>query len=69
VAEGRKYKELLQLYSKATGMEINIHESTIIFNNIEEVFRDFFPYKVLEVQDGSKYLGLTIKPNDYGMGD
>lgn len=34
--EEKKFKEILDLYSKATGMEVDIDKSSILFNGLEE---------------------------------
>jgi hypothetical protein len=36
VVEPKKYKEIIVLYCKATGMEVNGHKSSILFNGLEE---------------------------------
>jgi hypothetical protein len=34
--EAQKYKEILDIYCKAIGMEINILKSSILFNEVKE---------------------------------
>jgi hypothetical protein len=35
--EAEKYREMLDLYCNATGMEVNINKSNIIFNNVANI--------------------------------
>jgi hypothetical protein len=65
-AEGRKLQEILQLYCKATSMEINFMKSVIFLNALgdenEQLLKYLFPFRNLKLQDGLKYLGFTLKP-------
>jgi hypothetical protein len=36
VREGGKYKDIIDLYSKASRMEVNVHKSFIVFNGLDE---------------------------------
>jgi hypothetical protein len=73
VEKGRKMHEILQLYCKATGMEVNYLNSAIYFNELgdmdEKQLKVLFPFKNVLFQDGLKYLGFNIKPNGYGKND
>jgi hypothetical protein len=43
VSEAKKFKEILDLYCKAIGMEVNAHKSSILFNGLQEnLDRHFF---------------------------
>jgi hypothetical protein len=71
--DATKLKEILELYCIAISMTINMKTSSICFNGMEEnhIKRvlQFFPYNVYGIQDGLKFLGFFIKPNDYGIND
>jgi len=66
-------KDILNLFSKATGMEFNIRKSTISSNllNDREINRlkDFFPFESKPIEDGLKYLGFYLKPSNYKKSD
>ena len=65
----RDSKEILDLFSKATGMEINVGKSSLstrLLDNIERLaIFGLFPYKLEEFDAGLKYLGFFLKPNSY----
>jgi len=62
-------KSILDLFSKATGMEYNIRKSTISHNLLsdEEInrFKDLFPFESKSIDEGLKYLGFNLKPTNY----
>ena len=61
--------DILKLFSKATGMEINIGKSTLSTHLLsdEEMqeYSDFFPYRMGSLDGGMKYLGFYLKHNEY----
>ena len=65
--------ELLTLFCKATGMQINFQKSTITTLNLEEevlrTFLELFPFQHFSLDDGIKYLGFRLKPNCYKKED
>lgn len=64
---------ILDLFSKATGMEVNVVKSSITYQFLrEEERREFeriFPYNSVGLADGLTYLGFHLKPNDYRKQD
>ena len=72
----RRYIECLErginLFKTATGMLIKIQKSTLTPYLLRElevriltIFSQFFPAPVSDLQDGLKYLGFHLNPNDY----
>lgn len=65
--------ELLKLFSVATGMEINGDKSTISFSNCTrqetQLALQNFPYQILALKDGLKYLVFRIKADGYKIAD
>ena len=63
----------LLLFKQATGMEINEQKSSITFSSMEyeEIiyFLERLPFQVLDIEEGIKYLGFLLKPNDYRKTD
>ena len=61
--------EILDLFSKATGIEINAVKSTLTSHLLsdEELLKisRFFPYRLAELDGGLKHLGFVLKPNSY----
>ncbi len=53
-------REILYLFSKATGMEINVNKSTLCTHRLSEEeiidFRGSFPFLVIDIEAGLKYL-------------
>jgi len=48
--EAEKYKEMMDLYCNATGMEVNINKSNIIFNNVADIVsRNILPMACKEI--------------------
>ena len=71
--ESRVLQEILDLFSKATGMEINIGKSTLTTHllrpeEVAELLR-FFPYNTAGLEEGIKYLGFSLKANMYRKQD
>lgn len=64
---------ILNLFYRATGMQINERKSSLSCHMLleEEIipYRQLFPYELKEVDDGLKYLGFNLKPNDYRKDD
>ena len=62
---------MLDLYKKATGMHITVEKSILSENGLpEEVksrVRDELPYIVNPMEEGFKYVGFVIKPNDHSF--
>jgi hypothetical protein len=65
--------EGLTLFKIATGMRINAQKSNILFSRIgDEVIQhylDLLPFQTQNLEDGLKYLGFHLKPNDYRKND
>ena len=73
VREAGRLQEILSLFSKATGMEVNELKSTLSTNLLGEeermAYTRAFPYSHHLLEDGLKYLGFKLKPNDYQKQD
>jgi hypothetical protein len=71
--EGRVLNDILDLFYGATRMVININKSAIFFPELEEDLRlsisTLFSFPSYDLQDGIKYLGFKLKPNNYGTKD
>jgi hypothetical protein len=67
--DAEKLSEILNVFHLATSMTINVQKSTISFTwmeeEVEDYYKAFFPYTTLDFQEGIKYLGFQLKPNDY----
>lgn len=52
---------------------VNIQKSTVYFSGLEDeearLISQLFPYQQTDVQEGLKYLGFYLKPNDYDTKD
>ena len=61
--------DILELFSKATRMDINIGKSifsTHLLSATElQVITRFVPYKLEYMDGGLKYLGFFLQPNSY----
>jgi hypothetical protein len=68
-----KLCEGLLLFKQATGMEINAQKSSITFSSLDEEETQYIaerlPFQVLDLNEGLKYLGFQLKPNDYRKSD
>jgi hypothetical protein len=55
------------------GMKVNVGKYSISCMGTSEedmrFFTQLFPYQVVDLNKGIKYLGFYIKPNDYGVKD
>jgi hypothetical protein len=71
--EAETLRDILSLFSKATGMQINDRKSSLTnFLLLEEedlAHYSFFPFEIRALDDGLKYLGFNLKPNDYRKED
>jgi len=67
--DSRVLKEILDLFSKATGMDINAGKSTLSTHLLrpeeEAELTRFFPYNTVGLDEGLKYLGFSLKANLY----
>ena len=65
--------DILALFAKATGMEINAGKSSLSTHllSAEElrIISGSFPYRLEDLDGGLKYLGFCLKPNDYQKQD
>ena len=65
----RALKEILDLFSKATGMDINFEKSTLTTHLLrpEEELEliENFPFNLTGLDVGLKYLGFSLKANCY----
>jgi hypothetical protein len=71
--EADNLNNTLKLFSKATGMIINEGKSTLTTSCLSELekrrYRLLFPFEEKTIDEGLKYLGFTLKPNDYRKED
>jgi len=69
MAEWENYKEVLELFCKATRMYFNPQKSTFLEDGWDVVeltlLKELMPYEVKPLDIGFKYLGFYIKPNCY----
>ena len=61
--------DILKIFSKAIGMDINIGKSMVIpyllSREEEMVLSELFPFHIVAFEEGIHYVGLFINPNDY----
>jgi hypothetical protein len=73
VREWRYYKHILENFCLATGMEINDNKSLILCNElspkVEEHILHQYSFHFEPLDNGLKYLGYHLKPNDYRVAD
>jgi len=71
--DAESLKDILNLFSKATGMEFNFRKSTISSNLLSEGeidrLKTFFPFETKSIDEGLKYLGFHLKPTNYKKED
>jgi hypothetical protein len=64
-----KLWEGILLFKLATGMEINNQKSSITLSYLSEEdslhISTRFPFQVHDLDEGLKYLGFQLKPNNY----
>ena len=65
--------DILKLFSKVTGMEINVGKSTMSTHLLSDMERQehltLFPFNVGSLERGLKYPSFYLKPNDYRKQD
>jgi len=66
-------KNILDSLCKALGMDINLHKSNFIHINVEDQtltqIQDIFGISSTLLDNGFKYLGFFLKPNNYEIVD
>ena len=71
--ESKVLKEILDLFSKATGMEINAGKSSLTTHMLrpkeESELLRLFPFSSAGLEVGLKYLGFSLKANNYRKQD
>eukprot|EP00253_Pinus_taeda_P010381 PITA_10381 len=71
--EVKELKAILELFMKATGMQINIRKSQCILEGFSRNERaqiiTSLPFESLSMDDPFKYLGFWLKPNSYKKQD
>jgi hypothetical protein len=69
IRETEVLRSILSLFSKATGMQINDRKSSLstylLSEEEEKAHKLFFPFERNTLDDGLKYMGFLLKPNDY----
>jgi len=67
--EWESFKLILDCFCKATGMIINVQKSQLLFHKVREdievVVLNSFPYPHNSLDNGLKYLGFSLNPNEY----
>jgi hypothetical protein len=67
------FKQILDLFCQAFGMEVNCQKSSFLYNNLESyrlsIFEDLFGIPLFPLENGLRYLGFNLKPNDYRVVD
>ena len=73
VQDSTTFSRILELFSKATGMEVNRSKSsiTMVGTSVNEshVARQAFPYSTQPLDSGLKYLGYWLKPTSQKIAD
>ena len=63
------FVEILEKYQKETWMVTNIEKLILDFNNLPDELltrvRELFPFPLIPIVEGFKYLGFFLKTNDY----
>ena len=71
--EWMSYKEIINLFYKASEMSVSLRKSSFFQPNLEKYTLDcitsILPFKKCKHEDGFNYLGYFLKPNDYRVGD
>jgi len=66
-------KTILSNFCTATRMAINFHKSIFLFQNIDPNLKQnlysFFNINTETLEQGMKYLGFSLKPNNYKVND
>jgi len=67
IAEWKVYKEVLDLFCKATGMAFNPQKTSFLeagWDDVEpNLLKELFPFEDKPLDTGFKYLGFYMKPN------
>jgi hypothetical protein len=73
ISEWEVFKEVLELFCKATGMAFNPQKSVFLEAGWDveglTLLKALFPFEVNPIDEGFKYLGFYIKPNCYTRAD
>ena len=73
VEDWKNYKEILDTFCSATGMEISVAKSSFLCNDIDDIVRsrisNLLPFRMDPLTLGFKYLGYYLKPLGYGIND
>ena len=73
IEDCRALKLLMDLFLKATGLQINFQKSTITPSglSVDEIgrVRRFLNFEVRSLQENFKYLGFLLKPDAYRIRD
>lgn len=73
VGDLQKFVHLLSLFGFATSMKINVQMYSIFVHNLDDreikLIRFVFPYFVVDMEDGFKYLRYHLKPIFYNKSD
>jgi hypothetical protein len=71
--EGRILKDILEILRDATRMVTNANKSSIYFLEVEEGIRHnisgIFNFSTFSLEEGFKYLGFVLKPNNYSVSE
>jgi len=67
------YHHVLELHCKASGLEVNERNSSIMFHKTilgqENTVKDLFSFQEVNLQKYLKYLSFYLKANEYGFHD
>jgi hypothetical protein len=73
VQEWKVIDSILSSFCHASGLIINPHKSTLHISGVpqEELFqyKDIFPFKVVDLSVGFRYLSFYLKPTSYKIED
>jgi len=71
--ESRILRDILDLFSKATGMDINVGKSSLMTHKLSQRevadIIGLFPFTISGMDEGIKYLGFYLKANKYQSRD
>jgi len=63
------FKQILDLFFQAFGMEVNYQKSSFLYNNLKSYtlsnFEDLFDIPLFPLENGLRYLGFNLNTNDY----
>jgi hypothetical protein len=63
------FKDIMDLFYKAIGMKMNLEKSTLTLWGTHEhemnYISQIFPFKLIDLDMGLKYLGFLLKPKMY----